>query len=250
LGPLNKQGIINYVRSILNGNENLYYPVNVDDIENLSSAILPLTEDGRLIINKSYDEKKVLEESFRTIIEQRSKEGGDENSKKYKIIDIDGSELSISDLLERYFFSDIHPSSCSVILQKFHNNTIEHYSIVDGEQIRDVKKEKKESQENSAEKGKTNETISSTFSTYKYSKEDIDTFFTSDNGQTEEHSLEDSLCRPLIGIRDYKPFFKYCKICPKVEFLYLKSMEDHIRLADSEKHKAKLLELLAKELEN
>jgi len=248
LGPLNKQGIINYVRSILNGNENLYYPVNVDDIENLSSAILPLTEDGRLIINKSYDEKKVLEESFRTIIEQRSKEGGDENSsKKYKIVDIDGSELSISNLIEKYFFSDIHPSSCSVILQKFHNNTIEHYSIVDG-QVNEVEKEDSEIPANSVENYITNNNaILSTFSTYRYTKEDIDNFFDSDNGQKEEHSFEESICRPLIETREYKPFFKYCKICPKVEFQNLISMENHIRLKDPEKHKTKLLELLEKE---
>ncbi len=30
----------------------------------------------------------------------------------------------------------------------------------------------------------------------------------------------------------------------KVEFLHLKSMEDHIRLKDPETHKAKLLEIL------
>ena len=41
-----------------------------------------------------------------------------------------------------------------------------------------------------------------------------------------------------------KPFFKYCKTCPKVEFLHLESMENHIRLAEPERHKAKLLELL------
>ena len=36
----------------------------------------------------------------------------------------------------------------------------------------------------------------------------------------------------------------YCKICPKVEFQSLISMENHIRLADSERHKAKLLEMI------
>jgi hypothetical protein len=66
--------------------------------------LLPLTEYCRLILSKPFDEKKVLEDSFSTIIGQRSKEG-DGNSKKYKIIDIDDSEIDIDKLLERYFFS-------------------------------------------------------------------------------------------------------------------------------------------------
>ena len=72
-----KQGVINYSKSILNGKENLYYPAN-NDTENdipISSSLLPLTEDCRLILSKPLDEKKVLEESFRTIIEQRSNGG-------------------------------------------------------------------------------------------------------------------------------------------------------------------------------
>src|SRR4051812_9172262 len=66
--PLIKQGVINYSKSVLNGKENLYYPAN-DDTENsssISSSLLPLTEDCRLILNQPFDEKKVLEESFIT----------------------------------------------------------------------------------------------------------------------------------------------------------------------------------------
>src|SRR6185312_3123901 len=64
LRPLIKQSIINSVRSILNGKENLYFPVNSDTENNLSVSSLPLTEDCRLIINKLFDEKKVLGESL------------------------------------------------------------------------------------------------------------------------------------------------------------------------------------------
>ena len=66
----------------------------------------------------------------------------------------------------------------------------------------------------------------------------------------KNHTLEESICRPIIGIQNYKPFFKYCKICPKVEFLQLRSIEDHIRLNDSQTHKEKLLELVYKKQEN
>jgi hypothetical protein len=52
---------------------------------------------------------------------------------KYKIIDIDGSEIDIDELLKKYYFnSNHHYTACSVILQKFYNNTIEYYSIIDG----------------------------------------------------------------------------------------------------------------------
>jgi hypothetical protein len=137
LRPLNKQGIINSTKSVLNGKENLFYPSNARDKEELSISMLLLTEYCRLIVNQPFDEKNVLIESFRTIIEQRSKEG----DSKYKIIDIDGSELSISDLIEKYFFSKIHYTSCSVILQRFHNNSIEHYSIAEGQTTKNDKEE-------------------------------------------------------------------------------------------------------------
>jgi hypothetical protein len=105
-----------------------------------------------------------------------------------------------------------------------------------------------ESLANKVENDATDTTIStSNNSNYKYSIEDIDDFFASDNGQQEEHSLEDSICRLLIKQQSNKPFFYYCKLCPKVENINLKSIEDHIRLKDPERHKAKLLELLQKE---
>ena len=49
---------------------------------------------------------------------------------KYKIIDIDGTEISIEELLDRYFFSGNHHTSCSVIETKSYNNVVEESSIV------------------------------------------------------------------------------------------------------------------------
>lgn len=102
LRPLIKQGIINHERSVLNTKENLYYPVNIEDNSDLLTPIFPLTEDCRLILNNPFDEKKVLEESLETLSRRRSNGGG---VNKYKIIDVDGLELSIDRLLERYFFN-------------------------------------------------------------------------------------------------------------------------------------------------
>jgi hypothetical protein len=39
----------------------------------------------------------------------------------------------------------------------------------------------------------------------------------------------------------------FCSIYPKVEFLHLERMENHIKLYDPEEHKAKLLEYLEKQ---
>ena len=46
------------------------------------------------------------------------------------------------------------------------------------------------------------------------------------------------------GKQIHKPFFHYYKICPKVEFLSLESIEHHIKFKDPERHKAKLLEII------
>jgi hypothetical protein len=237
LRPLTKQGVINSVRSIINAKENLYYPVNQENDYGVS--ILPLTEDCRLIVSKPFDEKKVIEESFRTLLERRSKGGG----VKYKIIDIDGLEISLSDLLNRYFFNkEYYHTSYSVILTKLYNNTIEHYSIID-EQAKDI-----ENPVNKAEDDIIDSTTLPDSSTnYSYTKEDIENFFDSDNEQVDDHTLEESICRPLIWQQNYKPFFYYCKEDPKVENINLISIENHIRLKDPQKHKAKLLEYLEKE---
>jgi len=48
---------------------------------------------------------------------------------------LDGLELSIDELLDKYFFSENHHTSCSVIETKYYNHVIEESSIV--KQIKD-----------------------------------------------------------------------------------------------------------------
>ena len=91
--------------------------------------------------------------------------------------------------------------------------------------------------------------ITNSCSSYRYTPQQIEEFFASDNGQVEEHHLEESICRPLIDKQNYKPYFYHCKICPKIENLHLKSIEHHIKFKDPERHNAKLLELIQKEEE-
>jgi hypothetical protein len=52
--------------------------------------------------------------------------------------------------------------------------------------------------------------LSSVLPNYTYTKEDMDNFFYSDNGQEEKHNLEESICRDLIGKQNKKPYFYYC----------------------------------------
>jgi ribosomal protein S25 len=248
LRHLTKQGVINSVPSVINGKENIYYPVNQENEDNV--LILPLTEDCRLIINNQLDEKNVLEESLETLSRRRSN-GGVVN--KYKIIDIDGSEISLTDLLEIFFLNENHYTSCSVIKTKYYNNDIDESSIVDEksevvtEEDNDIEQPSNQSGNSFIDESKC--CISSnSCSGYRYTPHQIEEFFASENGQEEEHASEESVCRPLIGKQIHKPFFHYCKEDPKIEFQNLISIENHIKLKDYERHKAKLLEMYKKNI--
>ena len=103
---------------------------------------------------------------------------------KYKIIDIGRLELSIPDLLEKYFSNSEYYTSRSVILTNSYNNIIEYYSISD-EQIDDSKKEDTESPAEKTINDLTSiaNTISFGSSDYRYTKGNIDNFFSSDSSQ-------------------------------------------------------------------
>jgi hypothetical protein len=85
--------------------------------------------------------------------------------------------------------------------------------------------------------------------TYRYTPQQLK-FFASGNEQDEEHSLEDSICRPLIGRQDNEPFLYFLKDDPDVVNIHLESIEHHIRYKDPERHKAKLLERIHGEQTN
>ncbi|HXT82793.1 MAG TPA: hypothetical protein VN704_00335, partial [Verrucomicrobiae bacterium] len=57
--------------------------------------------------------------SLVTVLGQRKNNGGN----KYKIIDIDSSEIYLDDLFRKYFFNEKHHTFCSVVVTKpFSNN--------------------------------------------------------------------------------------------------------------------------------
>lgn len=100
LYPLANLGIINIVKSTINGNEILAFPV---DSKAPLSAIFTDENDLRLKIDDPalYPTKNILEEEFRTFIEHDAKEGG-KNNEKFLILDPDGNELTVNELVDRY----------------------------------------------------------------------------------------------------------------------------------------------------
>jgi hypothetical protein len=121
------------------------------------------------------------------------------------------------------------------------------YSYFDTEKDKEKEIEKQETDDDNTSTIEKTDTNSNDCLSLDEKREKIEKFFDSENGQEEEHTLEESICKPLIGQQSHKPFFYYYKDDPKVENIYLKSIEDHIRLKYPERHKAKLLELLRKE---
>ena len=62
-----------------------------------------------------------------------------------------------------------------------------------------------------------------------------------------DHSLEQSPCYPIIGIRNhrnYKVPFYYCKLHPNIENVYLESIEHHCKYKEPDKHMAAILRKL------
>ncbi len=51
---------------------------------------------------------------YNRMLGQRDNNG----SNKYKIIDVDGSEISVDDLFEKYFFNEKYHTLCSVVQVK------------------------------------------------------------------------------------------------------------------------------------
>jgi hypothetical protein len=114
LYPLANMGIINMTKSVINRNENLCSPVE-DTIFSLFDSENNGDEgDVRLKIldYRVYPTRNVLEEEFRSIVKHNAKEGGNENNfKRYKILDVDGAEITVSQLIDKYLSG---PDTCFI----------------------------------------------------------------------------------------------------------------------------------------
>jgi hypothetical protein len=107
LYPLLNMGIINKTKSVINKSENLWSPVE----DSIFSLFDDEDNDFRLKIldYRLYPTKTLLEEEFRTIVKQAAREGVDQE--KYKIRDADGTEITISQLIDKYLSN---PDSCFI----------------------------------------------------------------------------------------------------------------------------------------
>ncbi len=112
LYPLINQGIINKVKSEIDGRQNIYYPV--DEEGNLFS-MFDDNKDLRLKVSDPgiFPSKNFLKKQFRILSKYYIEEGGSIFKKKscYKLVDIDGGEISVDHLIDKYLNN---PETCFV----------------------------------------------------------------------------------------------------------------------------------------
>jgi hypothetical protein len=109
LYPLSNMGVINMTRSVINRSENLYSPV-----EDSVFSLFDDDGDSRLKICdfRLYPNKRIIEEEYRTIVKHDAKEGVENgNFQRYKILDIDGTEMTVHQLIDKYLSN---PDTCFV----------------------------------------------------------------------------------------------------------------------------------------
>ena len=107
LKPLSNHGLINYSKSVTNGKENLWYPVD----EKTNAYSLFSSADLRLEITdpSGYPDINVLEQNYGSL-SRRYAEGWVENKKNnFRLLDVDDQEITVDELLEKYYQ---HPEIC------------------------------------------------------------------------------------------------------------------------------------------
>jgi hypothetical protein len=98
LYPLINQGLIDKTQSLIDKRRNLFFPV-----EESGGKIFSLFDDPddlRLKVRDAsfYPSRSFIEESFRFLLEYRSK-GGVGNDKKFRLVDTDGKDITINELI-------------------------------------------------------------------------------------------------------------------------------------------------------
>ena len=107
--PLSNMGVINSTRSVINRSENLYSPVE--------DSIFSLFDDDRdlrlkILDHRLYPSRKVLEDEYSIFVKDDAKGGvGNGNFQRYKILDIDATEITVDELIDKYL-SD--PDTCFI----------------------------------------------------------------------------------------------------------------------------------------
>ena len=101
LYPLSNLGIINIAKSSINRNELICFPL--EDEGNIFNIF---TDEGDLRLKITDDSffptRTLLEDSFRSIVKQDAKEGVLKLNSKFSLIDEDGRDITIDELIDRY----------------------------------------------------------------------------------------------------------------------------------------------------
>lgn len=99
LYPLLNLGIIDKVKSEIDRRGYIYYPIEEGNIHTLFSD----PNDKRLEVFDSsfYPSKKYIEENSRTFVKYSSK-GGGVADKKYRLVDPQGHDITVEELIDRY----------------------------------------------------------------------------------------------------------------------------------------------------
>jgi hypothetical protein len=109
LYPLANHGLINYTKSVLNRNENIWAPVD----EKTNAFSLFKSNDLRLKVTSPdfYPSPNVIVEEYSSIIKQEER-GGTQNKKNiFRLLDPDGTEITVPAMIDKYFQN---PESCFV----------------------------------------------------------------------------------------------------------------------------------------
>jgi hypothetical protein len=118
LYPLINQGLIDKFRSQIDARENIYFPVEEQEqLAELSSSS-PFVHDEKdldkmkIVVKDSsiYPDKAFLEEQFRILSKYNAEDPASfEKNISYKIIDTDGTDMTLDQLIDRHF---TNPQEC------------------------------------------------------------------------------------------------------------------------------------------
>ena len=111
LEPLVNLGVLDKVQSEIDRRENIYVPAD----ENSLFHIFDDDKDVKIKVtdNEVFPSKNFLEKQFRTFVKKNADDVAvlEKNLYRYKLIDVDGSEISVDQLIDRYFNS---PEDCFI----------------------------------------------------------------------------------------------------------------------------------------
>lgn len=110
--PLLNQGVIDKVPSEIDKRYNIFFPVDATPGGSNIFALFQDPDDIRLKVpdQNDYPTIIVIEDSIRSSLEYSSEDGVG-NGQKYKILDVDGKEITPHQLAEKYFSS---PENCFI----------------------------------------------------------------------------------------------------------------------------------------